>query len=84
MHIFALAIISLAFFAKIISMMLIGDLHKSVRLFEFISIATYCGYIGWLGFVRREWREENGKYILYATLLVILDVGTYYLFKGWK
>ena len=83
-HGFALTLISLAFIAKVVSVILIGNLHWSVRIFEVTSTATYFVYIGWLGLMRREFKEENGKYIFYATLLVILDITTYYFLKGWK
>ena len=82
-HKFALSIISLAFFAKLVSLLLIGDFHWTLKWIEFISIGTFCAYIGWLGFIRREFHEDNRKYILYATLLVILDITTYYALKGW-
>ncbi len=83
-HFCAQSLIALAFIAKIFSLILTGELHVNLKFFEFISIATYFLYIGWLGFVRRKFKENNGKYMLYATVLILLDIATYYLFKGWN
>lgn len=82
-HRLALSLIALAFVAKLVSLVLLRDLHFTMKPFEFFSIAVYFGYIGWLGFVRKEFREENGRYMAYATILVVLDIAIYYFFKGW-
>jgi hypothetical protein len=83
-HRIALGLIALAFVAKLVSLVLIRELHGSLKFFEFFSIGVYFFYVGWLGFVRKAYRTENGRYMIYATLLVLLDVATYYFFKGWK
>lgn len=82
-HLFALFLIGLSFIAKLISILLSSDLHHSLKFFEFFSVACYFLYVGWLGFSGREYREKNEKYILYSTILVVLDISIYYFFKGW-
>ena len=83
-HFWALLLIAIAFFAKVISLILFGELHVNLRIFEFLSIAVYFFYIGWLGFMSRQHKENNSRYMIEATLLVVLDLVTYYLFKGWN
>ncbi len=80
----ALLLIAFAFFAKIISLIFFGELHINLWVFEFFSIAVYFFYIGWLGFRSRQLKENNSKYMIKATLLVVLDLATYYFFKGWN
>ena len=83
-HFWALSLTALSFIAKLVSLIFIGELHVNLKILEFVSIATYFIYVGWLGFVRRQFKEDNGRYVFYATCLVMLDIVTYYVFKGWN
>jgi len=82
-HRLVLSLIALAFLAKVVSLIFFGELHANLKIIEFFSIAVYFFYIGWLGFMKLKTNENNGRYMVYATFFVILDIIIYYFFKGW-
>lgn len=82
-HKIALSLIALPFVAKLISLLFFSELHANLAIVEFFSVGIYFAYVGWLGFLKLNEKENNDKFVGAATFLVLLDILTYYIFKGW-
>ncbi|MDA0712726.1 MAG: hypothetical protein O2897_01925 [bacterium] len=82
-HWIALSLIALAFVAKLISLLFFRELHVNLAVLEFFSVGVYFAYIGWLGYLKLNEEENNDKFVAAATFLILLDILTYYIFKGW-
>lgn len=84
LHRTALVVIGLPIIAKLFLVVFFGGFGLGIRWLEVISLATYFGYLGWLGLMRRDFHRDNVRYMFYATALVALDILIYYSVRGWK
>ena len=83
-HIIALCLISTTIIGKAISLVLTGDLHENLFILESISISSYFIYIGFLGWATKHGAKNISKFVIIATIIVVLDLIVYFLINGWS